>query len=348
MPTLGKITNCAYCNKGFIYGEGRTKASKFCSDVCYQLHTDSRICKFCRKTFIRERLKSGQLSKSVYCSKECELNYYNSLRKQEHKFKSCIQCGKIFELHRVNNNKCWSKQDFCSDTCFKQHYLDNNVFKSICKCCGKEFVRQRINGRLSRSVYCSNECAIRGQAEAYNKTCLEKYGISYNCLLPRCQLAPKNNHQVVSKINIHFAEILSKYNIDFEIEFNNNGKIISYFYDFYLPEYNLIIEINPTFSHSVRSNQLGWCVPNREYHYNKVKIANQNGYQCICIWDWDNKEAIVKAIKNNTLKIEKCSIRKIWSVCETVEYKFDNNFDESQMLSKGYLPIYDDGQQLIY
>lgn len=348
MPTLGKITNCAYCNKEFIYGTGKTKASKFCSDTCYQQYVASSKCRFCGKIFIQERLKNGRLSRSAYCSKECELKYYESLREQERKFKTCIQCGKIFELHRVNNNKCWSRQDFCSDACFKQHYLDENIFKSICKYCGKEFVRQRINGRLSRSVYCSDECAIKGQAEAYNKTCLEKYGINYSCLLPQCQLAPKNNYQIISKINIAFADLLNKYDIDFEFEFNNNGKITNYFYDFYLPDYNLAIEINPTFSHSVKPNQLGWCVPDKEYHYNKTKLANQNGYQCICIWGWDDKEAIVRAIKNNTLKIEKGSIRKIWSFCESVDYKIDDNFDEQQMIAEGWLPIYDDGQTLIY
>lgn len=345
MPTLGKPTNCAYCNKIFIYGEGKTKTSKFCSDLCYSLYTDSRVCKFCGKTFIRKRLDSGKLSKSMYCSKECELNLYKEKREKEQRFKHCLQCGKLFELHRVNKGKEWSRQDFCSDNCFKQHYLDNNVFTAICKHCGKEFIRQRINGRLSRSVYCSDECAIKGQAKAYNKTCIEKYGINYNCLLPQCQLAPR---ETVSKINIDFADILSKYNIDFKMEFNNNGKIINYFYDFYLPVYNLIIEINPTFSHSIKPNSLGWCVPNKQYHYNKIKTANDNGYQCICIWDWDNKEDIVKAIKNNALQIQKHDIQKHWSICETTKHKLDNNFNEQEMIAEGWVPIFDDGQTLIY
>lgn len=166
-------------------------------------------------------------------------------------------------------------------------------------------------------------------------------------MLPQCQLAPKNNKQIISKINIAFAGLLDKYNIAYEIEYNNHGKIVGYFYDFYLSEYNLLIEINPTFSHSVIPNQLGWCV-DKDYHYDKVKLANDNSYNCICIWDWDNKEDIIKAIKNNTLKIEKTDIIKYWNIPESKMYVEDNNFNEQIMLDKGYKLVYTDGQKLIY
>ena len=355
MPTLGKPTICAYCGKEYIYGEGKTKTSKFCSELCYKKHNSeiyTNICKCCGKKFSRQRLDNGKLSKSAYCSKTCELEMYKQKREQEKRYRVCEQCGKTFELHRIESNKSkWSNEKFCSDACFKQNYLDRtkNQFKQVCKYCGKEFIRQRnINDRLSRSVYCSDICAIRGQAEKYHKTCLEKYGINYNCLLPQCQLSPKKNQQTISKINIDFAEMLADNNIYFEVEFNNKGRIKNYFYDFYLPDYNLLIEINPTFSHSVRPNSLGWCVPDKNYHYNKIKTANENGYDCICIWDWDNKEVIIKAIKDKILKIEKHDIQKHWSICETKKHLIDDSFDEQQMIAEGYLPLYDDGQTLIY
>lgn len=355
MPTLGKPTICAYCGKEYIYGKGKTKTSKFCSELCYKEHNNklyTSICKYCGKEFSRQRLSNGRLSRSDFCSKDCELEMYNQERKQEKRYRNCEQCGKVFELHRLENNKSkWSNERFCSDACFRQNYFDRtkNQFKQICKYCGKEFVRERYdNGRLSKSVYCSDSCAMKGQAEAYNKTCLEKYGVNYSCLLPQCQLAPKNNHQIVSKTNICFAEMLSRYNIDFEMEFNNNGKIANYFYDFYLPDYNLVVEINPTFSHSAKPNQLGWCVPDKEYHYNKTLLAKQNGYSCICIWDWDDEDAIVKAIKENKLQIIKGNIQKHWGKDKTNEHLFDAGFDEQQMIAEGWRPLYDDGQTLIY
>lgn len=353
MPTLGKETECIFCGKNFIYGEGRTKASKFCSDECYKKYNSYKtVCKYCGKEFIRKRLKNGKLSKSVYCSKECELATYEQKRKQEKRYRICEQCGKTFELHRLSSNKNkWSNEKFCSDECFKQNYFDRtkNQFKSVCKYCGKEFIRQRYdNGKLSKSVYCSDACATKGQAEAYHKTCLEKYGIDYNCLLPQCLLSSKKNQQTISKININFAEILSKYNIDYEMEFNDEGKILNYFYDFYLSKYKLLIEINPTFSHSIVPNSLGWCVDSIDYHYNKTKTAKDRGYNCICIWDWDDKEKIVNAIINNTLQIKQGNIQKHWGKDKTSEHVFDNNFNEQEMISEGWSPIYDDGQTLIY
>lgn len=134
MPTLGKPTICAYCGKEYIYGEGKTKTSKFCSELCYREHNNklyTSICKYCGKEFSRQRLSNGRLSRSDFCSKDCELEMYNQERKQEKRYRNCEQCGKVFELHRLENNKSkWSNERFCSDACFRQNYFDRTK-KSI-------------------------------------------------------------------------------------------------------------------------------------------------------------------------------------------------------------------------
>ena len=43
-----------------------------------------------------------------------------------------------------------------------------------------------------------------------------------------------------------------------------------------------------------------------------------------------------------------CHPFQLFRVFNTKEHKIDNNFDEKEMISEGYLPVYDDGQTLIY
>ena len=190
------------------------------------------------------------------------------------------------------------------------------------------------------TMYCSDECYKENYIKLCKETNQRKYGVDFYVLTDKYR---NNEINKISEINRKFANILTLKNIKYQFEYT----VYNYSYDFFLPEYNLLVEINPTFTHSNIENVLGWF-KNKNYHYNKVKTANDNGYQCICVWDWDNKEAIIEAVKNNTLKIEKHEIQKHWNICETSKHMLDNNFDEQEMISEGWVPIYDDGQTLIY
>lgn len=109
----------------------------------------------------------------------------------------------------------------------------------------------------------------------------------------------------------------------------------------------MLIDINPTYAHSVIKTIYS---PKRKYyHWDRMKLANSNGYKYLSVWEWDNFENLVKAIKNNTLIIrQNQDIQKHWSKSKTSKHIIDNNFDEQQMIAEGWLPIYDDGQELVY
>ena len=38
----------------------------------------------------------------------------------------------------------------------------------------------------------------------------------------------------------------------------------------------------------------------KEYHANKSKLALNNGYKCIHVWDWDDKNKIINSLKEKT------------------------------------------------
>ena len=134
------------------------------------------------------------------------------------------------------------------------------------------------------------------------QTCLEKYGVPYNCMSKNCMEA---NFSTISKINLNFKKKLDKYKIKNKLEFC----LKNYNYDF-LCEDNVLVEINPSFTHSSSENDK---VPffirpkNQNYHFNKTKVALENGYTCIHVWDWDDEDKILNMLKNK----EKMYARKL-------------------------------------
>ena len=380
--------NCGKEFQTLRYMSGKYNRSQFCCNKCeseYNLKQNQyieAICRNCGKTFRRERLESGKFSKSEFCSNSCAKEYrqtipygydkcivcgkifkeelmvsgntkykqnkfcsencknvYNKEKYGKIKTKICKQCGKEFEL---KNDKTHDNRMFCSEDCIRQYEREKSIKNNIkiCKFCGKTFIPDYTkSGRISATNFCSDSCWL----SYWQHMNIEKHGVPYTFML-------NNKHIVVSKRNQQFAKLLQDNNIEFSYEYEiiKDDKGYAYSYDFYLPNYNLLIEINPTFTHSAVENSLGWTGKDKNYHYNKMKTANENGYKCICIWDWDSKEDIIKAILNNILQIQKHDIVKHWSIPESKQHIIDDNFDEQEMLDKGYKPVYDDGQTLIY
>lgn len=122
-------------------------------------------------------------------------------------------------------------------------------------------------------------------------TCLERYGVPYNCLTPGCINA---NPSLISKINLRFRDKLNSYGIENKMEFT----IGKYSFDFKVG--NVLLEINPTYTHnSTYSTTIGKMMINpkeQDYHYNKTKLAIENGYRCIHIWDWDDEDKIIQSL----------------------------------------------------
>lgn len=200
-------------------------------------------------------------------------------------------------------------------------------------------------GNPTGRFYCCKECAIKFGNKIVNKRC-KVCGAEFKGRLEKDKYCPecKKKQDTHSEPEWEFIHILEKYNIKYECEYNLEN---TFWFDFYLPEYNMLVDINPTYSHSAIKTT--YDAKRKYYHWDRKKLAKQNGYDCICIWDWDDKEAIVRAIKENTLKILNGTvINRHWSKAKTKDHIQDNGQDEKQMVAEGYLPVYDDGQTLIY
>ena len=325
-----KEYKCQYCGKTYTLPKGKTK-TKYCSDLCLHMadeakaktYPSQRICKFCGKEFKVERTPTGNYSKRSFCSVDCE--------KQYNKQKSSVP-----------------------------EYVDR-----VCEICGKTFkVGFAPSGTRSQVKYCSDTCEKIGYNKKTKETNLNRYGVEHTSKLDVIKKKQRDTLQQkygtryfwqlntgdnlsISKINQEFEQLLLENGIvSFDVEY----KIDKYSFDFILYDYNLIIDINPTFSHSIKPNVLNWFVePN--YHYDRRILVNKRNYKYISIWDWDNKQDIVNAIVNDSLKIIQLpNSRKIWS--KGTEYKFEEELTNSELekikQDNSWWPIIDDAQQLYY
>jgi len=147
------------------------------------------------------------------------------------------------------------------------------------------------------------------------QTNLERYGVPHYCLTEKYQKASN----VTSKINLKWLNLIKKhFNIKCEEEFRINN----FSYDLKIE--NLLIEINPTFTHNSTYGYgfiRGFTTENvpitPDYHFNKWKLAKDNGYTLISIYDNISETKMLNIIRSkigkNKIKIgaRKCEIKEI-------------------------------------
>lgn len=135
--------------------------------------------------------------------------------------------------------------------------------------------------------------------EKTRQTCLEKYGVEYPCMRPEAR-----NFTNDSKPNKEFAELLDKNKIEYEREFAIGHKS----YDFKIGD--ILVEIDPFATHNSTWGLYKNPVKN-DYHINKTKLAIENGYRCIHVWDWDDKNKIIELLKDKeTVYARKCELKE--------------------------------------
>ena len=119
------------------------------------------------------------------------------------------------------------------------------------------------------------------------------------------------NNSNISKVNLKFGEKIEK-ELGLKVEYEHH--LEGSFFDIYIPEYNLAIEINPTITHN--STHAFACKRNKcseqpckvhkplptDYHFKKSKIAMKNNLKLIHMFEWDSEEKVFSLIKRNCLE----------------------------------------------
>lgn len=219
------------------------------------------------------------------------------------------------------------------NTCLQKYGVKNPSLVSEFKEKRKQTNRERFG------VDCN--LALEKYQDMIKETVLQKYGVPYFCMSRTCHGTSRGSR---SKANDLVSQKLTENNIEFEREYILNG----YIYDFKIN--NILVEINPTYTHSVdiayhnKSRKIS-----KKYHNLKSKNALDRGFLCVQVFDWDNIDEIVDNIKSN--KYRTMVARKIIERAVNLKTKeirqVHNKQEEQAYLSNGFVRVYDDGYDLI-
>lgn len=139
---------------------------------------------------------------------------------------------------------------------------------------------------------------IMQNAEIKNKVCKtmeSRYGVPWYVMAEQY----RNNNNIISKINRNFGDALKTAGIPYKFE----HRIDAFSYDIKIEDSPILVEINPTYTHNIIGCHWNTGI-SKTYHRDKMKIANDAGFHCINIFDWDNWEKIIPMLSTNKQKID--------------------------------------------
>ena len=165
------------------------------------------------------------------------------------------------------------------------------------------------------------------------KTLRDKYGVNNSYALAK--------FKAQSKLNQEFELFLLQNDIicDAKEVVLKRPEGSYYRYDFKVG--NVLIELNPWITHNSSWNIFENDSPLEPgYHYNKTKLALENGYQCICVFDWVSREDVLKLLKEGFSQLqEEAPRRYLLNIKNESEYKLS----EDDIYNNDWVVIYDDG-----
>lgn len=322
-----KLVTCTLCWKEYMWYWW----SKYCSDECAnKVHQEKnkisarkqrekeKICKTCWITFVTSSNAKNCpdcFHKIYYCpcgnlkSTETATLCTECLKKRK-----CIECwNEIWtsSWKAVRCKECQSKRrKIAARDRSREKFNSNKWGIAICNKCWDEFEVSR--GRCSYCEKCSVErvtCPDCWKKKKWNrircKSCNmkdkwrdpernAKLLIHFNNLMKGVYWNSNKN----SWPNMYWERFFNLNWIKYEREFGLNNTDtdcdnVQFRYDFKIGKY--LIDINPTWTHSsTHWYRKFWNKKDTKYHYYKTSVAEQNWYQCIHIFDWDDTPKVKK------------------------------------------------------
>lgn len=246
----------------------------------------TKICKFCGKLF------NPVSNHQVYC-------------KGPH-MRICPACGKDYE--ETNSKNLKRPPHACSYECRAILTRRTSIEKYGCLAPGnnKNARDKAVSTMLSKYgvQYAMQSPEIRAKSES---TMIEKYGVRNASLVPEFQkkksetIEQKYNRCISTNCTDSQGHVISKQSQEFSndlrrvgINHINEFKIGDVLYDMCIPDQHVVIEVDPSYTHSIYNNCEKCVAPS--YHSNKTKLAEENGYRCIHIFDWDSRIKIINML----------------------------------------------------
>ena len=266
-----------------------------------------------------EKQEKVKRIKQTKLEKYGDENYHNiEQAKQTMKEKYGVQIGYQTEKSVQNRIKS-SMEKYGVDNPFKSSEVHKLARQKMKEKYGVEYgykskiIRSKINESIKEKYGVDNIMHSSKYQRKVKQTMFDKYKVTSGFLTPNAIKSHKQG--TISKINKKCAKELKQItNKQIKLE----KPIFKYIYDIQLGE-NILIDINPTISHNVYISYpyllkvVKDNIPvSKEYHLDRLKIAVENGYDLISVFDWDDWEKIKYLLQDKeTLYARKLEIKEV-------------------------------------
>lgn len=324
---------CIICGKEFEF-KVNNPYTKCCSRKCgnilrkqnFQLTT--KVCELCGKEF-HPKNNTQKYCKSIHyrpcpvCGEPVELdmndvNYARTCSKACREILTQQTCMERYGVPVASQSEeVKQKLSAAAIATAPQRVITNMVKYGVPNPAMNSDIKTKISNTV-RSQECQNKIKSTMQErygvnyamqnsellERQSQSIQDKYGVPYFCMSDKCKEA---QGQVISNVNKHFGELLSKHDINYELEF----KLGKYSFDFHILDTNILIELDPTYTHNAIGNHWGYVL-DKYYHHNKSCYAKENGYRCIHVWDWDDITKVIQLLSPKIIIYARnCNISQI-------------------------------------
>lgn len=167
------------------------------------------------------------------------------------------------------------------DTFIKKYGVDNPSKN-------KEII-EKIRAKFIEKYKANGPLQVEEIASRIRETNMRLYGVPYYVMLPEVSRSSGK----ISKINIEIADKLRNIGLNVRLE---DVVIDRHSYDIFIPQGNILLEIDPSYTHSIAGNHWNPKGLPKWYHLQKSVIAEREGYRCIHLWDWDSVSKFINLL----------------------------------------------------
>jgi len=299
--------SCQFCGNKYITKKiehnrwlNKKKKHECCSSICSNRLTSmnnrgaknsryNKVEKICEICGIKYSTKNNQSKNSKYCSRKCLAESKKIKGRTELR---CEHCNSYFYVKK-GDLKALGKIKYCSKKCRIMASQRRVYFK--CLICGKEYWQHLAYSKTS--VTCSVKCQKRWQSEIYTKDTLVK-----KRLKKQGAESQRNQKKKRTLPEMIVETFLLENNIAFIQQFTIAD---SFSADFYLPDFNCVLEVYGDYWHSNPSiygknkkklNETQIKIKERDRRRYRI-ITKEYHYYFYKIWECDIKKDINKSMK---------------------------------------------------
>lgn len=334
---------CCLCGKEFTVIHPRQKV---CSDQHY------RKCEICGKDMPIKRPSDPKRVCSHECEMEMRrrhnvekygVDHPMHLEPVQEKHRKTMQetygVDSPLQSEEIKSRAIQSNRDrFGSDWALGNSDIRESARSTMQERYGAEYtlqsdvLKKKVSDTISSRYGVDCTAHIPGVQAKIEQTCISRYG-ARNPMLCRAIIAKSRNSRIkkngrfwtsamydrysssstnvwMSDANMEFGDLLESRKVRFEYE----KPIGSKSFDIYVPDQKTVVEIDPSYTHSHLPNHYTNSPVDKTYHRDHTYLAEENGYRCIHIFDWDDPEIIADMLMQHTVVYARfCRIERISS-----------------------------------